>query len=64
MRKLKAWFKKGILNFLRPYVVQIMQEHIKVEYSKKVTNVVTGILVAADPPKPTPPPLPYPPITP
>ena len=35
--------RKLILSFLRPYVLQIMREHIKVTSGK---NGVTGVIIA------------------
>lgn len=50
--------RKLILSFLRPYVLQIMREHIKVTSGK---NGVTGVIIAS---AEEPPPVPFPPITP
>jgi len=51
--------RKLILSFLRPYVLQIMREHIKVTKGK---NGVTGVIIAGN--HEDPPPVPFPPITP
>ena len=52
--------RKLILSFLRPYVLQIMREHLKVTVVK---NAVTNVVIASDPPT-DPPPNPFPPIVP
>jgi len=44
--------RKLILSFLRPYVLQLMRDHIKVTSGK---NGVTGVIIASDPPNPFPP---------
>ena len=43
--------KKLIINFLRPFVVQIMKDQIKVTTKK---DVVTKVVISSDPPNPDP----------
>jgi len=45
--------KKLILNFLRPYVLQIMKDHLKVTEGR---NSVLKVAIVDDPPPPPPPP--------
>ena len=54
--------KKQILNFLRPYVLQIIKEHLVVVKSKN-RSAVSDVSID-DKPKPIPPIDPYPPIVP
>ena len=45
--------KKLILNFLRPYVLQIMKDHLKITEGR---NSVLKVAIVDDPPPPPPPP--------
>ena len=44
--------KQLIINFLRPFVIQIMKDHIKVTTKK---DVVTKVAIMNDPPTGIPP---------